>query len=88
MVETSLKNLKLDCIDLVMIHFPGLPPNFKAEDKPETFANIPKDPQKIAEARMEMWDALQVCQQEGKIKHIGVSNFNRHHIEQLIKNPR
>ena len=80
--------MKLEYIDLVMIHFPGLPTNFKAELKQEKFANIPRDAEKMAEARMEMWDALQECKKEGKVRHIGVSNFNRYHIEQLIKNPR
>ena len=87
-VNQSLKNLQLEYIDLVMIHFPGLPKGFTAEKKPERFANIPRDPKEIAEARMQMWEALQKCQNEGKIKHLGVSNFTRHHIEELINNPR
>ena len=87
-VNQSLKNLQLEYIDLVMIHFPGLPKGFTAEQKPERFANIPRDPKEIAEARMQMWEALQKCQKEGKIKYLGVSNFTRHHIEELINNPR
>ena len=71
-----------------MIHFPGLPKGFTAEEKPERFVNIPRDANEIAEARMQMWETLQECQKKGKITHIGVSNFTRHHIEQLISNPR
>ena len=37
---------------------------------------------------MAMWEALQLCQKEGKIKHLGVSNFARKHIEGLLKDPR
>ena len=88
-VDKSLMNLQLDYIDLVLIHFPGLPPNFKPKRaNSNAFSNIPIDPKEIAEVRMTMWEALQLCQKSGKVKHIGVSNFNRHHIEQLVKNPR
>lgn len=65
-VNQSLENMKLEYIDLVMIHFPGLPTNFKAELKQEKFANIPRDAEKMAEARMEMWDALQECKKRRK----------------------
>ena len=82
MVDTCLKNLKLDYIDLMMIHFPGISPSLKSES---FYSN---DPAINAMGRMDMWDALQVCQSQGKIKHIGVSNFTRHHIEALIKDPR
>lgn len=37
---------------------------------------------------MTMWEALQLCQKEGKIRHIGVSNFARRHIEGMIRDPR
>ena len=87
-VDQSLINMELEYIDLVMIHFPGLPKNFNAEVKPERFCNIPREASKMAEARIEMWEALQVCRKDGKVKHIGVSNFTRNHIEQLLKNPR
>ena len=30
----------------------------------------------MSEARIVMWEALQFCQKEGKVKHIGVSNYN------------
>jgi len=87
-VNKSLENLQLEYIDLVMIHFPGLPKGFQAEEKPERFINIPREEKEIAEARMQMWEAFQECQKQGKIKHLGVSNFTRHHIEGLINNPR
>ena len=42
----------------------------------------------MSEARIVMWEGLQFCQKQGKVKHIGVSNYNRDHIEQMLKNPR
>ena len=77
---------------MVLIHMPGIPEkhDFVADqdmdrEKPkETFAS----PEILQESRMQMWEALQELKKEGKIKDIGVSNFSRFHIEQLIKNPR
>ena len=40
------------------------------------------------ESRIAMWEALQDLKSSGKIRDIGVSNFNRFHLEQLIENPR
>ena len=37
---------------------------------------------------MRMWEALQLCKEEGKIRHLGVSNFARKHIEGMVKDPR
>ena len=42
----------------------------------------------LQEARIAMWEALQDLKSAGKIRDIGVSNFNRFHLEQLIENPR
>ena len=77
----------MPCVDLVMIHGPGVPENFPYCD-PEVYKTLPKTPEGLKESRIEMWRALQQLKAEGKIKHIGVSNFNTHHIEQLIADPR
>ena len=39
-----------------------------------------------AEGRSEQWRALIELQKQGKLKHIGVSNFSQTHIEELINN--
>lgn len=92
MVDESLKLLQLDYVDNVLIHFPGLPKNFDPmkTDKadPAFFAPISSDPERAPEARMIMWEALQKCVQDGKVKHIGVSNFCRMHIEKMVQDPR
>ena len=81
-----MKDLQIDYIDLVLIHIPGLPPNFRARNAEHAAKMYAiKD---LAEARIGLWEALQFCQKKGKIKHIGVSNFTRFHMEQLIRNPR
>lgn len=78
----------MEHIDLLLIHAPGFPPghvfNTLGKEMAEKQAAI-KD---MAEARIVMWEALQFCQKQGKVKHIGLSNYNRHHIEQMISNPR
>ena len=55
---------------------------------PEDLKRLPSTPEAYQETRIQMWEALQDLKKEGKIRDIGVSNFNRFHIEQLIKNPR
>ena len=34
------------------------------------------------------WAALEDCQQRGLVRHIGVSNFQPHHLEELLKTAR
>ena len=88
MISESLKILQLDYLDCVLIHFPGRPTDFNPQNKSVFFSSITSDPVRAPEARMVTWEALQKCQQEGKVRHIGVSNFNRHHIETLVLDPR
>ena len=60
-VAQSLENLKVDIIDLYLIHFPG--------DNP---ANI-----------LLTWETLAELMHQGKIRSIGVSNFQIEHLELL-----
>ncbi|MBB4123757.1 aldo/keto reductase [Martelella radicis] len=53
-VETSLKDLQVDVIDLVLIHWPSIDPDVPFESYMEDLGRI---------------------QDEGKARHIGVSNF-------------
>lgn len=62
-VETSLRKLKLDYIDLYLIHWPN---PLKYRDCWE-------------EKNSESWRAMEDLYQMGKIKAIGVSNFLIHH---------
>lgn len=59
--EESLKKLKLDYLDLFLIHWPG------------------------KESFKESWTALEELYKAGKIKAIGVSNFEVHHLKELME---
>jgi diketogulonate reductase-like aldo/keto reductase len=65
----SLEKLKLDYIDLYLIHWPA---NAKNYDNWQ-------------HANAESWRAMEELQAEGKIKSIGVSNFFQEHLEALFK---
>ncbi len=69
-VETSLKKLQLDYIDLYLIHWPA---NFK------NFGNDWKN------VNAETWRAMEELQKEGKLKSIGVSNFWIEHLDALLE---
>lgn len=71
--EQSLTNLGLDYIDLYLIHAP----------KPW---DVQTDGMEYMEQNIASWKAFEKLYQEGKIKSIGVSNFQPRHLEVLIKN--
>ncbi|KAI9020929.1 NADP-dependent oxidoreductase domain-containing protein [Phycomyces nitens] len=71
-VLASLAKLKLDYIDLYLIHWPG------------TSKHKLDDPKNL-ENRTESYRALEQLLKEGKLKHIGVSNYTEKHLQQLIE---
>ncbi|MEZ0171984.1 aldo/keto reductase [Microvirga sp. TS319] len=60
--DESLKRLKLDVIDLYLIHWPGVD----------------------GDGFLDAWRALIRLKQEGRVKSIGVSNFQAKHLQRLI----
>lgn len=68
--EESLKRMQLDYIDLYLIHWPS----------PIQFRDC------YQERNIESYHALETLYKQGKIKAIGVSNFLKHHIEELEEN--
>ncbi len=66
-VENSLRLLKSDFVDLLLIHWPRA----NAEDK-----NWP-------EHLLETWDTVRTLKKEGKARSIGVSNCLPHHLKVL-----
>lgn len=70
-IEESMKKLKVDYIDLVLIHWPN--PKAVRENDGWKLRN------------KEVWRALESLQKDGKIRSIGVSNFMIHHLESLLE---
>jgi alcohol dehydrogenase (NADP+) len=78
-LEQSLLDLRLDWLDLYLIHWPvahrrGVLHAETASDY-ETLEDIPLS---------ETWLAMRECQKSGLCRNIGVSNFSRAAIEELI----
>ena len=68
-IDTSLEKLGLDYLDLYLIHWPN----------PATMRD------NWAELNAESWQAMEEAVQAGKIRAIGVSNFRKHHHDELLK---
>ena len=67
-VQTSLSDLGLTYLDLLLIHWPSVD-------------NVdPKDGKKLAEIRLEVWKTFIQMKKEGLVKDIGVSNFLIKHL--------
>ena len=68
-IDESLTKLDLDYLDLYLIHWPNPAP---VRDH-------------WAELNAESWQAMEEAVQAGKIRAIGVSNFRRKHLAELLK---
>jgi diketogulonate reductase-like aldo/keto reductase len=64
-IETSLKSLNQDYVDLYLIHW------FKGYEQ-----------------ALESWKAIEEAYENGKIRAIGVSNYNVHHLMYLLENAK
>lgn len=61
-IEESMKKLKTNYLDLLLIHWP------------------------VKDCVNDTWAIMEEMVKEGKIRSLGVSNFNRHHLEDLFNN--
>ncbi len=82
-LQETLTALKLDYLDLYLIHWPI------AQKKDEVFPKtaegfIPLEDMPIADT----WKALEACVDKGLVKHIGVSNFNVPKLKKLLETAR
>uniref|UniRef100_A0A1I8J2B4 Aldo_ket_red domain-containing protein n=2 Tax=Macrostomum lignano TaxID=282301 RepID=A0A1I8J2B4_9PLAT len=66
----SIQKLRCNYLDLYLIHWPGV-------------QGLRHSDPKQAELRRESWRALEELQSAGKLRHIGVSNYELHHLEEL-----
>ena len=67
--EDSLRQLKTDYLDLLLIHWPLV---------------IGKEGH-FEEDILDTWRAFETLKKEGKVRSIGVSNFEKEHLELLLK---
>ncbi|XP_054446795.1 aldo-keto reductase family 1 member C15-like isoform X2 [Pteronotus mesoamericanus] len=82
-LERSLKKLKLDYVDLFLIHIPiAMKPGEEL---------MPKDASgKVILETVDLrdtWEALEKCKDAGLTKSIGVSNFNHKLLEMILDKP-
>ncbi len=74
--ETTFNNLDIDYLDLYLIHAP-----FPWREMSDT----PADVTKYDQANQDIWRAMEEILASGKVKSIGVSNFNVRDLESLMK---
>lgn len=72
-VDGSLQTLGLDHVDLMLIHSPQPWAEFREGDH-------------FFEGNLEAWRALEEAHREGKLRAIGVSNFERVDLDNLLDN--
>ncbi|MCH4167611.1 MAG: aldo/keto reductase [Streptococcaceae bacterium] len=74
-INESLEKLNLDYIDLMIIH------------SPKPWAEFTKD-EHYFEGNLEAWRALEKAYEEGKVKAIGVSNFEQVDLQNLLEHAK
>lgn len=92
--EDSLKQLQTTYVDLYMFHWPGLfPENIPMMDPPHVetcgipVTEMPPCKQQSwgwKDCRLESWRAMSELQKAGKIRALGVSNFEVAQLQELI----
>ena len=79
-LETTLKNLQLDYLDLYLMHWPV------AFKKGVTFAKSAEEYLTPKEAPIiDTWTAIEECFDEDLVRHIGVCNFNIKNLTMLMR---
>ena len=66
-----LRNLETDYVDMLLLHWPGV------------YGREHSDPEQVA-IRHESYRALELLQDSGKVKNIGVANFLPRHLDKLL----
>jgi diketogulonate reductase-like aldo/keto reductase len=83
--EKSLKDLRLDYLDLYLIHWPF--PNFHAP-KVDVSSRDPHAKPYIHENYMKTWRQLESLVDRGLVRHIGTSNMTVSKLKQLLPDAR
>ncbi|KKK26001.1 hypothetical protein P175DRAFT_0517790 [Aspergillus ochraceoroseus IBT 24754] len=86
-LDKSLKALGLDYVDLYLVHWPiGVNPNGN-DDK---FPKLPDGSRDVLwdHDHVETWRSMERLLETGKTKAIGVSNYSKPYLEQLLKHAK
>jgi diketogulonate reductase-like aldo/keto reductase len=81
--DDSLKKLRLDYLDLYLIHWPGAPSQWQTWKPIKAVLNRVLGPT-TRPLRMESWRAMERIAAEGRCRAIGVSNYTVRHLEELL----
>ena len=73
-IDESLVKLNLDYVDQMIIH------------SPQPWAEVNQSDDRHEEGNLEAWRALEEAQAAGKVRVIGVSNFNEHDLDNIMRN--
>ena len=87
-LNTSLKRLQLDYVDLYLMHWPGPAWTTMNRKKSEIETHgkwhyAAQKKEEMVSIRAETWRAMEDALREGKVRAIGVSNFTVQHLETL-----
>lgn len=79
-LEKTLKDLRLDYLDLYLIHWPiAFKPGVSFPENREEFLTLEEAPLE------ETWEAMVACRDQGKIRYAGVSNMGPVRIDLISK---
>ena len=73
-IDESLRKLGLDYVDQMIIH------------SPQPWVEVNQSDDRHEEGNLAAWSALEEAQAAGKVRVIGVSNFNEHDLANIINN--
>nr|XP_039255635.1 aldo-keto reductase family 1 member B1-like isoform X1 [Styela clava]XP_039255636.1 aldo-keto reductase family 1 member B1-like isoform X2 [Styela clava] len=82
-IERSLRSLKLECVDLYLIHWP-----MGFHFNPGDVLEMTKDGKPYMDEEIhyvDVWKEMEKLQKEGLTKAIGVSNFNKHQVAEILQ---
>ncbi len=79
-LDQTLKDLQVDYLDLYLMHWPvAFKPEVGFPEKEDDYLSLDEAP------LIATWNAMVELQQKGKVKHIGVSNFSKEKLEELLQ---
>ncbi|QIE58549.1 aldo/keto reductase [Rasiella rasia] len=82
-LQDSLSKLKLDYLDLYLVHWPVAFKNgVNFPQKPSDYYSLEEVP------LIETWKQMETAKDSGMTRHIGVSNFSKKKLQELVSNAK